>query len=94
MAQSFFHLAPDNDPLPALSEETFSYCNPDDCAAYSEAEHDAIMHEAEGLSDAFFDVLDAYSATHPELSYAVIFHAIDCLAYCLRQQLDEDTADA
>ena len=92
MARSFFHLAPDNDPCPIT--EPYSYCNPDDCADYSEVEHDAILQESEGLTDALFDALDAYSEAHPQLTYEVILHAIDCLAYCIRQQMGEDTADA
>jgi hypothetical protein len=94
MSQSFFHLVPDNDPLPELSSETFTYCNPDNCDAYTEEEHDAIMQESEGLSAALFAALDAYSEDHPELSYAVVLHAIDCLAYGVNRQMQEDTADA
>jgi hypothetical protein len=94
MSQSFFHLAPANDPLPPPSRGSLSYCANDDCASYTDEEHDAIMDEAKGLSEAFFDTIDVYSKTHPELSYDAILHAIDCLAYCINRQMQEDTADA
>lgn len=89
MAQSFFHLAPHNDPLPEPFSEPYSYCNPDNCCDYTDEEHDAIMEQSKPLTDMLFDVIDAYSKVHPELTYEVILHAIDCMAYCINAAIDE-----
>lgn len=94
MSQSFFHLTPDNDPHQASSRGSLSYCAGEECATYTEEEHATLMAEANVLTEAFFSAINTYSEAHPELSYDVILHAIDCLAYCVNRQMDEAVADA
>lgn len=91
MAKSFAHFTPFHDPDGAYNPP--GYCDLDSCLAYTEAEHLALMKASEPLTAALFAALDAYSAQHPEITYDLILHALDGLAYCLTKQMEADDAD-
>ncbi len=81
-----------NEPEPPIEPSVF--CDVDNCVLYTEEEHDAVMAQACALTNALFVALDAYSQLHPETSYDVILHALDCMAYCIKAQMNEEPTDA
>lgn len=91
MTQSIFDRPAMNDPEQAVEY----YCDVEDCAGYpTAAEHAALKDGAMALSDVLHDALDAYSKTHPDLTYDLILHALDCLTFCIRSQRDDEPDDA
>lgn len=71
-----------------------SFCVQNGCDAYTDEEHDTVIDQAGELSDVFYDALNAYSETHSEMSFDVILHALDCMAFCIKAQMRESAADA
>lgn len=92
----------DAEPEPSLPEEShqeseppeplgsLSFCADNGCGSYTEEEHEAIMDEADALHDVLLEALNAYSNTHPDMSYDVILHALDCMAYCMKAACDDN----
>lgn len=89
MSSAFDHFSPANDSESPECLDNPSYCDPDVCASYSDDEHEAVLDHARDLCLALYETLGAYATDHPETTYDVILHALDCMAYCLAEEMAE-----
>lgn len=86
MPHSFFHLVPPHaDTLQA---------HQDSLSPADKAELEAFLRKAMALSDTLSDAIDAYTESHPDISYGVILEALLYLQWYMQRRLNEERADA
>lgn len=81
--QSFFHLTPSQDRLPADSM----------LSALTPEEFDTFHAEAEPLADVLLDAIAAYAKEH-DLSMMAAWIAADIVRFCIGRDIQADEADA